>query len=517
MVVEFKNQTLTDFSKRENKQAMEKAINLVTKKELGKEYPLIIGEEKIFTDEKIISTNPALPEEVVGKVSVVNEELLDRAIAKARDAFNHWQYTSAKERAGYLLKAAAVLKKRRLEFAAWMVVEVGKNWIEADADVAEAIDFLEFYGREMLRYSLPQPVTFIPGEITELFYIPLGVGAIISPWNFPMAIMVGMSSAAVVTGNTIILKPASISSVIAAKFMEVWEEVMLPAGVVNFCPGAGGKIGDYLVSHPQIRFISFTGSKEVGLRINELAAKPSAGQKWIKRVIAEMGGKDTIIVDDTAELDKAIEGIVTSAFGYQGQKCSACSRVVATSKIYSSLVEGVIAETEKLTVGNPRKFTNYLGPVSSKSAYEKIMSYIEIGKQEGKLAFGGKGRTDLGGWFIEPTIFVDVPPTARISQEEIFGPVVAFIKAQDFEEALNIANNTEYGLTGALYSRNRKNLELARERFFVGNLYFNRKCTGALVGVHPFGGFNMSGTDSKAGGRDYLLLFLQAKSVSEKL
>jgi 1-pyrroline-5-carboxylate dehydrogenase len=416
-----------------------------------------------------------------------------------------------------LLKTAEILRQKRFDFVATMVFEVGKNWIEADADFAEAVDFLEFYAREMLRYASEQPLVRIPTEKNELRYIPLGVGAIIPPWNFPMAILVGMTSAAIVTGNTVVLKPASDSTVIAAKFYEALEEAGLPKGVVNFLPGSGALAGEYLVKHPKIRFISFTGSKEVGLRIHELASKTQPGQIWIKRTILEMGGKDAVVVDETADLDAAAEGIVLSAFGFQGQKCSAGSRAIIVKEVYDKVIEKVIERTSKIKIGDVRNKENWLGPVINRGAFEKIKGYIEIGKKEGTLIFGGNTLEDLGGYFIEPTIFKDVSWDARIAQEEIFGPVLAIIKAENFEEALKIANSTEYGLTGALYSKSRERIEKAKEEFHVGNLYFNRKCTGALVGVHPFGGFNMSGTDSKAGGRDYLGLFLQAKAISEKI
>jgi 1-pyrroline-5-carboxylate dehydrogenase len=368
----------------------------------------------------------------------------------------------------------------------------------------------------MLRYAAPQPLTPIPGEENHLVYIPLGTGVIIPPWNFPLAIMVGMTTAAIVAGNTVVLKPASTTPVIAAKFMEILEDAGVPAGVVNFVPGSGSEIGDFLVEHPLTRFISFTGSRDVGLRINELAAKHRPGQKWIKRLVAEMGGKDSIIVDNDCDLELAAQAIVTSAFGFSGQKCSACSRAIVHQDVYDQVLNRVVELTKQLTVGDVRNPEFFTGPVVDEKAYNKILEYIEIGKQEGKLMVGGEKGPDSG-YFIMPTVFADVDPQARIMQEEIFGPVVAFTKARDFDHALEIANNTEYGLTGSVISRNRAHLEKARTEFHVGNLYFNRKCTGALVGVHPFGGFNMSGTDSKAGGPDYLLLFTQAKLVSEKL
>ena len=344
-----------------------------------------------------------------------------------------------------------------------------------------------------------------------MHYIPLGVGVVIPPWNFAFAIMAGTTVAAIVTGNTVVLKPSSDSPVIAAKFVEVLEEAGLPKGVLNFLPGSGATIGDAIVAHPLTRFISFTGSKEVGLHINELAAKTAPGQKWIKRVVAEMGGKDSIIVAADADLDAAVEGVAVSAFGFQGQKCSACSRAIVEEKIYDEFVARLKERVAKITIGDPTDNSNFMGPVVNEGALKSISQYIETGKQEGKVLTGGR-RVGDEGYFLEPTVIVDVKPDARISLEEIFGPVLAVIKAADYDDALRIANNTEFGLTGAVYSRDDAKLARARDEFFVGNLYFNRKCTGAMVGAHPFGGFNMSGTDSKTGGKDYLLLFLQAKS-----
>ena len=512
---EFKNEPFVDFSVSANKQRMESGLNKV-KKELGKEYPLIIGCEQIKTSEKFKSFNPSNPDEVIGILQQPADKEVTQAIKCAKDTFEDWKHTSVKERAGYLFKAASIMRARKFELSAWLVYETGKTWPEADGDVAEAIDFLEFYGREALRYALHQLVTPFPGEINELRYIPLGIGIVIPPWNFPMAILVGMTSASFVTGNTVILKPSSDSPVIAYKFMEILAEAGLPSGVVNYLPGKGSIIGDKLVGNPNTRFISFTGSKEVGLHIVELASKVQPGQIWIKRVIAEMGGKDCTIVDSDTDLDKAADGVVAGAFGFQGQKCSACSRAIVVAPIYDEFVEMLKVRTQKLKIGLPTDSRNYMGPVINERSFKSILNYIEIGKQEGKLVCGGNalGRP---GYFIEPTIIRDIAPDAKIAQEEIFGPVLAVIRAKDFEDALNIANSTIYGLTGSLYTRNRKYIERAKDVFHCGNLYFNRKCTGALVGVHPFGGFNMSGTDSKAGSKDYLLLFMQAKAISEKL
>jgi len=444
------------------------------------------------------------------------KELANLAIETAAKKFEVWKNVPAVERVKILLKAAEIAKKRRFEINAWMITEAGKNFAEAEADTAEAIDFMEFYAREMLRYSEKQPITPLPGEKNELTYLPLGVGVVVPPWNFPFAILVGMSSAAIVTGNTIVLKPSSDTPMMGQLFYEIMKQAGLPAGVLNFLPGSGGEVGDTLVAHPLTRFISFTGSMEVGIHINKLAAEVQPGQKWLKRVVAEMGGKDSIIVDsEVKNLDDAVAGVVASSFGFQGQKCSACSRAIVDAKVYDKFIEKLKVEVEKIQVG-PAKENYRAGAVINASAERNILSYIEIGKNEGRLLCGGE-KADGNGYYIKPTVIVDVDPMARISQEEIFGPVLAIIKAKNFDHALQIGNNTIYGLTGAVYTKNKAKLERAKREFFVGNLYFNRKCTGAMVGGHPFGGFNMSGTDSKAGGRDYLLLFMQAKAMSEKV
>lgn len=511
-MLEFRNEALVNFQDPVNKEAMLAALAKV-KGELGKDYPLVINGEKIFTEKKVESINPGNVDEVIGKMSQANREYAEKALVAAQEVFKTWQYVDPVERADYLFKAAAVLRRRKLEFSAWEVYEIGKNWAEADADVAEAIDFMDFYARQMVQLATPQELPPFPGERNRLHYIPLGVGIIIPPWNFPLAILVGMTTAAIVTGNTVLLKPASPTMIIAAKFVELMEEVGLPAGVLNFVPGSGAEIGDYLVGHPQTRFISFTGSKEVGLHINELAAKTAPGQIWVKRVVAEMGGKDAIVVDASANLEAAATAIVTSAFGFQGQKCSAGSRAIIHKDVYDEVLDMVVEKTKALAIGLPED-NIAIGPVSDQSAYNKILEYIEIGKKEGRLMCGGE-KAEGNGYYIQPTVFADVAPEARIMQEEIFGPVLSVAKADSFEEAIEIFNNTEYGLTGSLYTNDRAHFAYGEARMHCGNLYFNRKCTGAMVGAHPFGGFNMSGTDSKTGGPDYLQLFLQAKAVSE--
>jgi len=494
---------------------MERALKKA-ERSLGKEYPIIIGGKRIRTRAKFKSINPANPNEVIGVFQKADSKVAIKAIETALKTFEWWRFEKPERRAGYLFKMAKIMRRRRLELAAWMVYEVGKSWAEADADVAEAIDFCEFYGREAIRYGGPQPITHIPTERSELVYIPLGVGAVIPPWNFPLAILTGMTTASFVSGNTVVLKPSSDAPAIAAKFMEIVEEAGVPDGVVNYLTGPGRIAGEVLVQHPKTRFVAFTGSKEVGLRINEVAAKHQPGQIWIKRAILEMGGKDSIIVDSEADIDAAVDGVLTSAYGFQGQKCSACSRAIVLRDVYKPFLEKLIPKVQAIEVGPTRDPANWMGPVINQNAMKNILNYIKIGKKEGRLLTGGS-RIPRKGYFIQPTVIADVKPDAVIAQEEIFGPVLAVIRARTFDHAIEIGNNTEYGLTGALYTKNRKKIEAAKKLFHVGNLYFNRKCTGALVGVHPFGGFNLSGTDSKAGGRDYLLLFLQAKSMSEKI
>ncbi|HEY0077313.1 MAG TPA: L-glutamate gamma-semialdehyde dehydrogenase [Pyrinomonadaceae bacterium] len=513
---EFKNEAFTDFGVEENARAMRAAIDRV-RSELGREYPLVIGGERIQTEQKFESYNPARKTEVVGRFQKATEELARRAVETANETFKTWRNVRAESRADILFRVATLLRERRHEMSAWMIFEVGKTWAEADGDTAEAIDFCDFYAREMLRYAGEQPLTKIEGEDNRLEYIPLGVGVVIPPWNFPLAIMAGMTVASVVTGNTVVLKPSSDAPTIAYKFYELLEEAGLPPGVVNFMTGSGGEVGDTVVDHPLTRYVAFTGSKEIGLRINERAAKVGEGQIWIKRVVAEMGGKDAIVVDKETNLDDAATGVVQSAFGFQGQKCSACSRAIIHADIYEPMLERIVERTERLKLGDPTDPTTNLSAVINQKAFKTITQYIEWGQQQGGRVVAGGGSDGEQGYFIEPTVIADVKPGDRIEQEEIFGPVLAVIRARDFEEALAIANDTEYGLTGAVYTDDEEKLERARREFHVGNLYLNRKCTGALVGVHPFGGFNMSGTDSKAGGRDYLALFMQAKVVSEKI
>ena len=512
---DFKNEPLSNFkSHPDQARQMQDALDEV-RKELGREYHLVIGGRRITTEEKFNSENPGQKGELVGVFSKATVALAEDAIRVADETFKTWSRTPAEARVKLLVEAAKILRARKYYYAAWMVYEVGKTWPEADADVAEAIDFCEFYAREMLRLAGPQPLVPIPGERNYLQHIPLGVGVVIPPWNFPLAIMAGMTAASIVAGNTVVLKPSSDSPVIAYKFLEALEQAGMPPGVVNFLPGPGGTVGNALVAHPRTRYVAFTGSKEVGLGINELAAKHVPGQIWIKRVVAEMGGKDSIVVDADADLDAAVEGVAASAFGYQGQKCSACSRAIVAESVYDTFLAKLKQRVERIQVGPPADPASDMGPVINEKAKKSILNYIETGKKEGRLVTGGR-EIPCSGYYIEPTVIADVEPRGRIAQEEIFGPVLAVIKARNFDEALDIANNTEYGLTGAVYTTDREKLAKAATTFHVGNLYLNRKCTGAMVGGHPFGGFNMSGTDSKAGGKDYLLLFTQAKAIAER-
>lgn len=515
MLPEFINESYTDFSLPENIKKQQDAI-LQVERQFERKYELFIDGKKVKSERLHKSYNPSNQDQVVGAFYKASKHEVDLAMEAALRVFQDWRNVPAQERAIVLLKAAQIMRKRKFEINAWMILETGKSWIEAEADTSEAIDFCEFYAREMIRWSEIKGVTCFPNEIPELRYIPLGVGAVIPPWNFPMAILTGMTTAAIVAGNTVLLKPASDSPAIGYRLVEIMQEAGLPDGVLNYIPGSGGEIGDYIVQHPKIRFISFTGSKEVGLRINHLAAKASPGQIWIKRVIAEMGGKDTIVVDTSADLQDAAANVVASAFGFQGQKCSACSRVIVMDKVYDTFIDMLVELAKKITVGSTKDGKNYMGPVINKASEEKILNYIEIGKTEGDLITGGQ-KAAKNGYFIQPTIFSNIRPGARLDQEEIFGPVLSVIKASSFDNAIEIANDTEYGLTGSVYAKDRYKIEKAKRDFFVGNLYINRKCTGAMVGAHPFGGFNMSGTDSKAGGMDYLGLFMQAKSISEKL
>ena len=525
MLPPFVPEAYVDFKQEQPRAKILAALKLV-EGELAKTYPLWVEGRAVTTQETFHSTSPADPDRIVGTMAKADVDHANRAVHSAAEAFKTWSRVDPHARARIIVKAAAILRRRLYEFAAWQCYEQSKSWIEAYADVCEAIDFLEFYGREMIRLAGSHPATPFPGEENEVLYFPLGVAVVIPPWNFPLAICAGMTTAALVTGNSVVLKPASTAPVVAAKFVEVLHQAGLPENVLQFLPGPGSTVGDALVCHKQTRFISFTGSREVGIGIFGKASRVQPGQIWLKRTVLEMGGKDCILVDETADLDAAADGVVAAAFGFAGQKCSACSRLIAHRDVYDRLLERVVARARELTIGDTVQPENFfMGAVIDQNAFKKINEYIRIGRTEGKPALISSGSGSGGnvgaqvsqkGYFIPPTIIADVAPDARIAQEEIFGPVLTVIPCKDFEEGLQIANGTEYGLTGALYSNDRMRLERARREFHVGNLYLNRKCTGALVDVQPFGGFNMSGTDSKAGGRDYLQLFLQAKSICER-
>lgn len=515
MLEEFRNEPFTDFSRAEERSAFEAALNRVDRQK-GAEIPVVVGGRRLKTGRLLENTNPSDRSEVLSRHHLADRRIALKAVEAAVKAQKPWAELPARERASVLLRAAARMRAKKHDFSATMVLEIGKSWPEADVETAEAIDFLEFYAREMLRWGGEIPVTPYPGEFPETLYVALGAGAVIPPWNFPNAILTGMATAALVAGNAVILKPASDTPLIAWRVFTLLEEAGVPAGALNYLPGPGSEVGDLLVEHAETRFISFTGSKQVGLTINQKAAAVAKGQRWIKRVILEMGGKDFIFVDEDADFDFAVSQVVASAFGFQGQKCSACSRAIVHKRLYKRFVDAVVAKTAKLVQGPTRDYKNYAGPVASERQFKTVTDYIKVGKRESKLGTGGTWHGRVGN-FVAPTVFYDVKPASRIFQEEIFGPVLGITEAKDFETGIAYANASEYGLTGSYFGRDRHRILEAKKRLHCGNLYINRKCTGALVGVHPFGGFDMSGTDSKAGGRDYLGLFLQAKSISEKL
>lgn len=512
----FRNEAFLDFSLADVKRGMQEALRFV-ESQLGHEYPMILGGSRVHAAEKIRSSNPARPAQLIGLHQEAEAEHVEQAVRAAAKAFASWKSVPVPERAALLRRAAQLLRERKLEFCAWLTFEVGKNYAEADADVAECIDFLEFYAREALRLDHAETPIQFSGERNQLRYLPLGVGAVIAPWNFPLAILCGMTVAAVVTGNTVVMKPSVDAPTIAVRLLMLLEEAGMPEGVVNLLQGSGELAGQTLVEHSEVRFISFTGSKKVGLDVHERAAKQRPGQRFLKRTVLELGGKDAIIVDNDCDMDAAVEGVVASAFGFNGQKCSACSRAIVSTHIYDVFLDRLRDRIAEIKQGDPAD--NFaMGPVISETAYKRVLDYIAIGKAEGRLLTGGAPlESETNGWYVQPTVIADVAPTARVAQEEIFGPLLAVIRSESFPESLEIANDTEYGLTGAIYSNSRERLDVAAEQFHVGNLYLNRKCTGAMVGAHPFGGFNLSGTDSKAGGPDYLLLFTQGKSIAEKL
>ncbi len=511
----FVNEPLSDFSVPANNADYRQALDKVRGR-LGGHFPLIIAGQEADPGQKIVSINPCKPTEIVGTVAAAGPAQVDRALDAAWRAFPDWAAYPAEARATALVKLAAEMRRRKLELAAWETLEASKNWLEAVADVAEAIDFCEYYARQALDFARPLPVHQLPGEINQSWLQPLGAGAVIPPWNFPLAILVGMAVGPAAAGNTVVIKPSSYTPVIGAIFMELAAAADLPPGVINLIPGKGDDVGDYLVDHAKTRFINFTGSRLVGLRLTARAAQVHPGQQWLKRAFTELGGKDAVVIDETADLDAAIPAVVASAFGFQGQKCSAASRLIVVKEVYDTVVERLVAAVRGIKVG-PAEDNFPVAAVISETQHKMILGEIESGKGEARLVAGGQALDLDSGYFIEPTIFTDAAPNSRLSQHEIFGPVLAVIKAGDFEDAVRIFNGTEYGLTGGLFSRSRERLERARREFNVGNLYLNRKITGALVGVQPFGGFKMSGSNAKAGGPDYLRLFLEMKTVAEKL
>ena len=510
----FQNEPLSDFSRAANRDAMVAALKTV-RGQLGQTYPVVIDNVAVATTTFIDSVNPSKKSELIGRTGKATAKQAEEAIASASKAFETWRDTPVKDRAAFLRRAADVMRYRRFELSAWIVLETGKPWRESDADVAEAIDFCDYYAVEAEKMWHTQDVD-VPGEENAYFYEPRGVAAVIAPWNFPLAILCGMAAAAVVTGNTVVMKPAEQSGVIGAKLMECFQQAGCPAGVVNFLPGEGEEVGPVLVNHPEVALIAFTGSLKVALLINEQASRTAGGQQFVKKVIAEMGGKNAVIVDADADLDEAVKGVVDSAFGYGGQKCSAGSRAIVLEGIYDKFLERVIEATKSLTVSPAESPGCSLGPVIDAESRDRIHKFIDSGKQQAKLAF----QYDLGtladeGFFVGPTIFADVPETATIAQEEIFGPVLSVIKAKDLDDALRIANGTKYALTGGVFSRSPEHIQRVKRKFRVGNLYVNRKCTGALVHRQPFGGFKMSGIGSKAGGPDYLLQFVVPRTITE--
>ena len=515
MLPEFSNEPFTDFTIDANARAFQAALSAVEKR-LPIRGRNRIGGKNFGALKDFDSLNPCDFRQVVGRFPEGNAADASRAIDAATKAFPAWSRTPVDERSSLVLRIGSILRRRKHEFSAMMVLEESKSWAEADGDTAEAIDFCDFYAREMERLALPQPLTPYPGERNELQHIPLGVAVVIPPWNFPLAILAGMTTAAMVAGNTVVLKPSSDAAGIASMFLDACDEAGVPDGVLNYLTGGGATVGNALVEHPGTRLIAFTGSRDVGLQVSEKAGRVVPGQIWIKRAILEMGGKDFILVDETADIEDAANGIVAAAFGFQGQKCSACSRVIVHQKVHKDLLDRIVAKTKALSVGDVRDPKNTVGAVINARAQKKILEYAALGKKEGRVVAGGKAGPKQG-YFVMPTVVDDVKPSARLACEEIFGPVLAVLKVRNFEEGIRVANASEYGLTGSLYSRVRERLERGKHELHVGNLYLNRKCTGALVGVHPFGGFNMSGTDSKAGGREYLYLFTQQKAISEKL
>jgi RHH-type proline utilization regulon transcriptional repressor/proline dehydrogenase/delta 1-pyrroline-5-carboxylate dehydrogenase len=511
----YKNSQLVNFVYKESQEKMRNALREV-RNQFGEKYPLVIGGEKIWTDKLTPSVNPAAPKEIVGYVPEAAIPEAKRAVKAARAAFGKWSRTPFEERARLLDRAAAIMDRRRYELSAVEVFEVGKPWAEADGDIREAIDFCRFYAERMRLIGRPRLTQHVPGEESYQHYWPRGVALVIAPWNFPIAILCGMVSAALVTGNTVIMKPSEQSILCGAMLMQIFEEAGVPPGVLNFLSGHGSVIGAHLVDHKDVDLIAFTGSREVGLRIWESAGKTLPGQRELKRVICEMGGKNPVIIDSDADLDEAIVDSIYSAFGYQGQKCSALSRLILLEENYDRVMERLLSAAASLRVGNPEVPGIMVGPVIDEAAYRRILDYIEIGKREATLAYQAT-EIPPEGYFIPPTIFTEVKPNMRIAREEIFGPVLSIMKVRDLDEAFAVANGTDYALTAGFFSRSPANIDRAKAEIEAGNVYINRSCTGAIVGRHPFGGFKMSGGGTKAGGPDYLLQFLLPRVVTENV
>jgi len=508
----FTNEPFADFSLSEVRDAFTDAISQV-KKKLGRTYPLFIGGKEITTNTTVDSVNPVNPDEIIGRVCQAGKKEITDAISAAQEAFQLWRDTSPRNRATYLLDAAETARNRIYELVAWQILEAGKQWKQAYNDVTEAIDFLEYYAREMVYLASPRYLGDAPGEINEYFYQPKGVAVVIAPWNFPLAISCGMCAAAIVTGNCVLYKPSNQTPVVGYTLLQILQEANLPPGVFNFIPGSGAVIGDFLIDHPQVSLIAFTGSMEVGLRIIQRAGHTLENQPSVKKVIAEMGGKNAIIIDGDADLDEAIPNVIDSAFAYQGQKCSACSRVIVLDTIYDRFIERLINAVRSVKIGPAEEPANFMGPVIDSSAQKSILQYIELAGQEGNILYSSDVPDK--GYYVPITIVDGITPEDRLAQEEIFGPVLAVMRAKDFDQALEWANCTRFALTGAVFSRSPEHLQRCRKEFRVGNLYFNRGCTGAIVERQPFGGFKMSGVGSKAGGPDYLLQFMEPRTVTE--
>jgi RHH-type proline utilization regulon transcriptional repressor/proline dehydrogenase/delta 1-pyrroline-5-carboxylate dehydrogenase len=508
----FNNESLADFSLPEVRDAFGDAITEVRKK-LGRTYPLFIGDREITTDNRVDSVNPAYPDQVIGRIYQASKKEIADAISAAQDAFQTWRDTRPHKRTAYLVKAAQNARERIYELSAWQVLEAGKQWKQAYNDVAEAIDFLEYYAREMVRLARAQYLGHAPGEVNEYFYQPKGIAVVIAPWNFPLAISCGMCAAALVTGNTVLYKPSNQTPVVGDTLLQILRKAELPPGVFNYIPGDGSVIGDSLIDHPQVSLIAFTGSMEVGLRIIEKAGRISENKRSVKKVIAEMGGKNAVIIDDDADLDEAVPQVIDSAFAYQGQKCSACSRVIVLDTIYNRFIERLIEAARSVRIGPAENPANFMGPVINQSAQKTILQYIETAQKEGTILYSS--NVPDNGYYVPITIVEGITPEHRLAQEEVFGPVLAIMRVKNFDQAVDWANSTRFALTGAVFSRSPKHLEQSRKEFQVGNLYFNRGCTGAIVERQPFGGFKMSGIGSKAGGPDYLLQFMEPRTVTE--